>query len=519
MHGFKRLWWLVAVAITMSVLVAVLRSSTGAASTRSANAVCKQHGTLSYGIAGAGIPSLDPNTIASAWQEVIQPLLYPGLTKYTKAGAVVGDIATKWKSSADQKTWWFWLRHNVKYSNGRAFTSNDAVENILRVLDPKVPSQARSDIKDFRSVDAIGKYEIRIRLGSPSALVPTQLFDVRMSDLTDVSKLNTVGNGTGPYNVSDFVPNQTLTIVPNPNYFGPKPCFSRIAFLRQPDPTAMVTAFTSGKLGMIWQIPLPDVPKVTAYKQAFIVPPTNISGAHVWELDTKSPPFNNQTVRQALSYAFDRQTMVKVALQGQGTPSLTNNWLNVSSPAFDKKLTQYTFNLAKAKQLFDRAGIKPGTTFVFNGVAGRRPEWVTMAEILQQDLQKIGLNLKIETPDRTTHLNLFYPAGKSFPNYIIGNYFSLPPNPILALGVGVSGDCECNWNNKTFDALYLKTLGLADPAKRQAALNQMQQMVNQQVPSIVIAYQTNIVAARKGISGVWEDASGNVHLEDATFTR
>jgi peptide/nickel transport system substrate-binding protein len=517
MHGFKRFRWLAAVASALFLTVALLLSSTGTASTRTQSATCRQHGTLSYGIAGAGIPSLDPNTIASAWQEVIQPLLYPALTKYTKAGTIVPDIATRWKSSADQKTWWFWLRHDVAYSDGRAFTSKDAVANILRVLDPSVPSQARGNIKDFRSVDAIGKYEIRIKLGSPSALVPTQLFDVRMSDLSDVSKLNTVGNGTGPYKVDNFVPNQTLTIVPNSHYFGPKPCFAKIAFLRQPDPTAMVTSFTGGKLGMIWQIPLPDVPKVTSYDQAFIVPPTNIAGAHVWELDTTSPPFNNVLVRQALSYAFDRQTMVKVALQGQAKASLANDFLNVSSPAYDKKLTQYKFNLAKAKQLFDKAGIKPGTTFKFNGVADRRPEWVTMAEILQQDLQKIGLNLKIETPDRSTHLNLFYPAGKSYPNYIIGNFFSLPPNPVLALGVGVSGDCECNWNNKSFDALYLKALGLADPAKRQSVLNQMQVMVNQQVPVIVIAYQTNIVAARKGITGVWEDASGNVHLENARF--
>jgi peptide/nickel transport system substrate-binding protein len=431
----------------------------------------------------------------------------------------VPDLATRWKHSADLKTWWFFLRHDARYQDGRPFTADDAVANILRVLDPKVPSQARGNIKDFRSVRAINKYEIRIKLGSPSSIVPDQLFLVRMSDLQHPNDLNTVGLGTGPYKVQSFVPNQSLTLVPSKFYRGPKTqCFARIAFVREPDPTSMVTDFTSGKIGVAFQVPLSAVSSVLSDKRATIIRPSTISSLHAWEVDTTSPPFDNPAAREALSYATDRAAMVKVALQGQGIPATGNDLVNAKAPSYDKALKGYGFNLNKAKALFQQAGVKPGTTFTYWAESGARPEWVTMGEILQQDLEKIGYHLKIVQSDPSTWLQRFYPNPKKFGGLIVANFLSLQPNPVLGLSFATSHKCECNWNNSSYDALYFKALGAGDDATRQKVVNQMQAMFSQAAPVITIAHATNIVAVQKGIAGVWEDPRGNVHLENAYFT-
>jgi len=529
-NKFKRRLGVAALAVaTGGVAAAALAvSSTVAASTKASArptkvhamraTACTKRGTLTFGIAGGDIPTIDPNIIASAAQEAVQPLLFDTLAKYTPNGTLVPDVATKWKASTDQKTWWFWLRRDVKYANGRPFTSADVVANVLRVLNPSVASQARGNIKDIRSVRAISKYEVRFKLGSPSSILPNQLFLTKMGDTTDPAKVGS-GNGTGPYKVASFVPDQSLSLVPNPNYFGQQPCFNNITFTREPDPTSMVTAFTSGKLGMIWQIPVADVRTVQSDTNAYIVKPKSISSVQAWEVDTTSPPFNNVLARRALSYAIDRNTMVKVAFLGQATPSVANDLLSTTSPGYDKNLTPYTFNLTKAKQLFDQAGVKPGTTFTFWAEAGSNPEWITMGEILQQDLQKIGLNLKIVQSDVSTWLSKFYPAGKSYPATIVANFLSLQPNPTLGLSFATSGKCECNWNNASYDALLKKSFGIADPVKRQRVYDQMQQLLSQQAPVLAIAHQTNIVAAQKTITGVWEDPRGNVHLENARPAR
>jgi peptide/nickel transport system substrate-binding protein len=489
----------------------------GEGATTSITGCTTSKSSITYGIAGAGITALDPNTISFAGQEPLQTLLYDGLTEYNKQMKVVPDLATSWTSSKDLKRWVFKLRQGVHYANGRLFTSADVKANILRVLDPSVASQAQGNIKDIRSVDTNGKYGLVIKLGHPNALLPTALVDVKMSDTTNLAALNTAGNGTGPYKIGGYTPNQTLTLVPNTHYWGGVPCLKQITFTAEPDTTSMVTDFKAGKLDMVWQVPPTDIPAVRTSTSTFLTP-SAVSGAHVWEVDTTSPPFNNVLARQALSYAIDRKTMLQAAFFGLGTASYGNEIISMTSLAYDKALKPYTFNLAKAKQLFDEAGVKPGTTFTFWALAGRRDEWITMAQILQQDLQKIGLNLTIVRSDVSTWLAKFYPAGKSYPGYIIANYFSLPPDPSYAFAQVRYGSCECNWKDPAFESLADKAIGTSDPAARQKIYNEMQAIESQQSPVMVIAHQTNIVALRKGIVGAWEDAAGNVHLEDARVT-
>ena len=519
MSGRSNVVLAAAVLIAATIAIAVgatapARSAETLASAQSATGCTSSKGKLRYGIAGAGISQLDPNTINFAGQAPLQTLLYNGLTKYDRNMNVVGDLATKWRSSADLKTWWFTMRTGVKYANGRAFTLEDVRDNILRVLDPKVPSQQRANAKDIRSVRVISPTVLRFRLGSPSALLPNALVDIKMSDTQDVANLAKSGNGTGPYKVGSFVPNQSLVLVPNPFHFGGKACLQEIEFVREPDPTAMVTDFKAGGLDMIWQVRPTDVPAVQS-GDTYFLKPSGVSGAHVWELDTKSAPFDDTRARQALSYATNRVAMNKAAFSGLATPSLGNSLISASSGAYNKKLKPYTFDLDKAKKLFDAAGVKPGTTFTFWALAGRRDEWITMAQILQQDLQKIGLNLTIQRSDVSTWLAKFFPAGKSYPNLIIGNYFSMPPNPTFAMKQGQFGSCECNWKNNTFEALAAKAPGVKDTAERQVVYDKMQQIFSAYAPALVIAHQTNIVAVQKRVTNAWEDAQGNVHLEEA----
>lgn len=497
----------------------------GSASADAARAsACKPSGTLTYGLAGGGIETLDPAASDLAARTVIMPLLFPTLTAMTPSGTMKPDLATGWKVSADGKTWWFFLRHNIRYSDGRAFTASDVVANILHDLIPATGALARQYLRDIRSVDAIGKYEVRFRTGSPRATLPSALYLAKMADLSNPSTVATAGIGTGPYKVAAYTPNESLTLVPNPYYYGPQPCIAKIVFQAEPDTTSMVTAFTSGHLGMIWQFPVSAMSTIKADKNATIVVPKTVSTPHVFLLDTTSPPFNNLLAREALSYATDRKAMVQAAFLGQAQPSVANDPISTSSPYYYRKLPPQTFDLTKAKELFQQAGVQPGTTFTYWAESGKRPEWITDAEILQQDLQKIGYNLNIVQNDPATWLARFNPWGKKYPGMIVASFLSTQPNPILGLSSALQG-CDCNWGNvpgtkyPVYYNLVQKANATSNPAKLQAILNQLQTLFQQQVPYIVLAHQTNLSAVQNDVKGVWEDPSGNVHLEDARIVR
>jgi peptide/nickel transport system substrate-binding protein len=531
MHRFFD--WRLRVAAPVLALAAVAAISLGTASSdgvfgvANANATqaatCKQSGTLRYGIAGGGVTSLDPTTGGLASRTVIMPLVFPALVALQPDGTVRPDLATKWKSSPDNKTWWVWLRRDVRYSNGRPFTSADVVANTLRALNPATGSLARAYLKDVRSVRAITKYEVRFKTGSPTTTLPDAFWLLKMADLTNVDTLATSGIGTGPYKVGSYIPNQRLTLVPNPHYFGPKPCFKAINVISEPDTTAMVTAFTSNNLDMIWQFPVTATPAIQADKNAYIVSPKTVATAHVLLVDTSSAPFDNPLARRALSYAINRNAMVKASFLGHAQASVANNPLSTTNPAYNKKLAPQTFNLTKAQQLFTQAGIKPGTTFTYWAQSGKRPEWITNGEILQQDLKKIGITLNIVQADPATWLARFDPM-KKYPGLIVASFLSLQPSPILALSSALTG-CDCNWGSvpgtqyPKYYSLVLKALGAGDKAKRQGIYDQLQQLFAQENPYEVIAHQTNLVAAQKSVVGAWEDASGNMHLEGARFAR
>ena len=178
----------------------------------------------------------------------------------------------------------------------------------------------------------------------------------------------------------------------------------------------MVTDFKAGGLDMIWQVRPTDVPAAPV-EQHVLPEAERRLGRPRLGARHEVAPFNDTRVRQALSYATNRVAMNKAAFSGLATPSLGNSLISANSAAYNKKLKPYTFDLDKAKKLFDAAGVKPGTTFTFWALAGRRDEWITMAQILQQDLQKIGLNLTIQRSDVSTWLAKFFPAGKSYPEH------------------------------------------------------------------------------------------------------
>jgi len=239
----------------------------------------------------------------------------------------------------------------------------------------------------------------------------------------------------------------------------------------------------------------------------------------VWELDTTSPPFNDVHARQALAYAVNRSQMLTTGYNGLGSVEDANSILNPKQPEYAKDLPHYDFDLQKAKDLFQQAGVGAGTNLVFWTTAGRNPQWVTMGEILQQDLKKIGINLTIQQQESTTWLQKFFPAGKKYPGVIVANYVSTPYEPSRQLNFFKQGVCECNWADPTYAQLLAQAVGTADKSERTKLYQQMQGIVNQQVPSIVPFMTSQFTVVNKRVVGAWVQSNGVVHLEAAGVTQ
>lgn len=493
-------------------------ATTSAAATGSASApAAKAGGTLTYGYTGGGLTSLNPNTINSGTEKPLASLLFDSLTQLAPDGTVKPDLATSWTASADQKTWTFKLRSGVKYHSGKAFTAADAVKNINYVLDKKNASSQRKRIAAISSVTASDDTTLVVNLSQPDAVLPSALMWIYMADIDTVAQVNQNGDGTGPFQLKSFVPDDHVDLTRFDGYWGTKPALDEIKIERTADATSALTSLQTGQIDVLWGVDPTNVGTLQSDNNLTFLKSNATSGVTILMLDTTSPPFNNVKARQALAYAVDRKALAATGYNGIADPSAANDPVDSNSPDYDSSLPTYDYNLDKAKQLFADAGVTQGTTLTFWTLAGRRGEWTTMGQVLQADLKKIGINLKIQQQETSTWTAKFAPSGKKFPSMMVMDFLSFPPVPAFALQFFTSGGCECNWNNPQYDALMQQTLAATSDQARKAAEAKMQQMFNEQVPSVVLMQNATLVAAQKKVHGVWLEGDGTPRLGEASL--
>lgn len=469
--------------------------------------------------AAQGIGTLNPVEKANAWDNVLFSLMWNGLVKTGQSGEIEADLATAWSPSDDLKTWVFDLRDDVKFSNGTVLDAAAVVSTIEYYQDPDTATQLKNNVAPIESVIATTANQVTFELSAPNALFPTSIQLVKIVDMDSIGTMETGPAVTGPYKVEEFVADDHVTLVRNPDFFGEPAAIESINVVKAADSSSAVTALQSGDLDALWAVPLSQVQSIESNPDLKAVLPEVIGQYVSWETDMTAPPFDDVRARQALSYAIDRDAILKNAYFGQGVVSATNNPLTENNPYFGGDLTDYSYDLAKASELFTAAGVNEGDSLTWWGASNQYPEWNTSAQILQASLKEIGINLEIENVDIATWPAKFYPAGKSYPGTIVPNFQSYQPVPSDLMLFLQSGRCECNWNSAEFDGLYTKALSVADDNERGAVWAQAQELVNQEVPIYVPVQFATVTATSMNLENVWVDGGGTPHFEAASLAK
>lgn len=459
-----------------------------------------------------GIPQLNPIIRTFAFEETLFPLLWASLTTYKPNGTVGPELAKSWKSNKEATEWTFTLVKGAKFSDGSALDAKAVKAVFDYAIDEKTVTQERSKIAPVTSVKATGD-KVTFSLSTPNALFPEAIAWIKMIKVSEVANFNKKPTSSGPYMVSAFSPNDSLTMVANPNYFGKKPSVKTIKFVKAADPTAAVTSLRSGDIDVMYELPLADAAPLQKDKKLQLIKAKVSSIAVTWEYDLTSAPFNNIKARQAIAYATDRAKILKSAYYGFGSVTSYNTIVPDNSPwncGASGGLTKYTFDLQKAKALFAEAGI---TSFTWWGVSGALPEFDAMGQVLQADLKTIGIDMKIENNEVGKWADKFYPAGKTYPGLLLPNYQSVPGEPAFSMNFLLSGRAESNWNSKAFDNQYTKAIGTLDPKQRKAEWCKAMKMENQELPLITPFVFSVLHASRSNVKGAWVEGGGQLHLE------
>jgi ABC-type transport system substrate-binding protein len=184
--------------------------------------------------------------------------------------------------------------------------------------------------------------------------------------------------------------------VKNKNYWNsPKPYLDEVIFQMVPDQQSMVTALEAGALDVADNASIPDMTRLTkdGRFKAFIVP----FGTTLFGFNTTREPTNNKALRQAFQYALDRKRICEVVYEGTAKPKCIP-WIEGSEAYDESKINVYTYDVDKAKSLYDATGLGPMTMSV--NVSSAAPDLNFISQIFQGDLAKIGVTLQIRLLDQ-----------------------------------------------------------------------------------------------------------------------
>ena len=374
----------------------------------------------------------EPNTLlpvlaSDSASSSINGLVYNGLIRYDKDFNWEGELAETWEVSEDGLTMTFYLRRDVRWHDGQPFTSADVLFTYQMYVDPDTPTAYAESYRQVSNAEAPDPYTFIARyekpyapaLGSWSvAIHPKHLLDdLNMADLAK-SPLTRTPVGTGPFIFKEWVQGEKLVLEANEDYFEGRPYLKRVVYRIIPDLSTQFLELVSGGLDFMGLTPLQyqtqtDKPN---FKKRYNKYDYLVFGYTYLGYNLNRPMFQDKRVRQAFSYAIDKQEVVDGVLLGMGQaatgPYKSDTWV------YNDKVRKYPYDPDKAKQLLAEAGWvdtdgdgildKNGRPFEFSIVTNQGNDLRTKTgEIIQRRLKDIGVDVKLRVIEWAAFLKEF----------------------------------------------------------------------------------------------------------------
>ena len=294
---------------------------------------------------------------------------YDTLFEYNTDGEVVGVLAEDWSMSEDGKTYTFQIKQGVKFSDGSDLTAEDVAKSILAV--PVNLGQYNGSYGRLSTIieDAVvaDEYTVELHLtqpyyntlrelclANPFGIVSSEQFN---EDLTAKDTFRTATYGTGPYMYAGDNDGQIWNFVRNPNYWGEAPDVDSFSIKYIPDNDAKILAMQNGEVDFLSGIKNISAESFEQMEQTegFQAQADEKSlQTYYVGYNLSDPIFGDQTVREAISSAVDKDAIVE-SIYG-GLYDKADTFFSRSLPYCDVEQTIYNFDLDHANQILDEAG-------------------------------------------------------------------------------------------------------------------------------------------------------------------
>lgn len=377
-------------AVIVALMGLVMAACTGGTTTDSVQQSSQPNAVIGLQLEP---PTLDlTSSPAAAIPQVLLYNVYETLVKLEPDGSITGLLADTWDVSDDGLTYTFHLRDGITFDNGDTLDSEDVVYSIDNVLhkDPAHPFAAT--LAPIASVEAVDATTVTITLSEVSANL---LFYLTQSQgvILDQAAADTIANdpvGSGPFSFESWTVGDSIVLKRNPDYWGTPAPLETVTFRYINDPNALNNAMLAGDLDILAGVSAPELLSAFESDDRFQVLQGLTNGEVTLSLNGRRPPLDDVRVRQAISYAIDRQAVVDLAYAGYGT--VIGTFSTPLDPWYEDLTNVYPYDPEKARSLLAEAGAEGITlSMVLPPVS-----YATRSgEIIASQLKDVGITVDI----------------------------------------------------------------------------------------------------------------------------
>ena len=469
-------------------------------------------------------PDLDPSTGFSN-ENVVQQNVYETLTFYDPDGEeqVRPRLAESWEASEDGLTWTFTLREGATFHDGTPVNAQAVKYSVERT---KKLGQGAAFIWDaVKKIRALDERTVEFTLSyqAPLDLVASAgygayIFSPAATRGKDGAWFN-AGNdaGSGPYTIASYEKDQRVVLERYEDYWGgwEDGQFDQMVVRVVQDPTARQQAIQAGEATFTYDIPLDNLEGLEAAGGVEVV--TNPAYQNLlFLLNTVQKPTSDVRVRQALSYSFPYDTFIDTTMKGLATQS--RGPIPTGMFGHHEDLTQYTYDLDKARELLTEAGYPQGGFELLYTYASGDTTEQQAGELWRAELAKLNIDLKLRpmaweaqwglgkgNPQKAQDVFVFY----WWPSYVtpydwLFSIFRSEDQPFFNLGY---------YKNPEFDKAIdeANTLISADPDAAEEGFRRAQEILVEDAPAIFVFDQQNIHVVRSSLKE-YEDNPAYAHV-------
>jgi peptide/nickel transport system substrate-binding protein len=311
-------------------------------------------------------------------------------------------VATSWRWNTDKTQLTVDLRDDVRFHTGRAFGPEDVIFSIKKVQDPTSGAQTSPIAQKISAMTASGPHQVTFVLAEPISNFFDLLTITPMIDSETYSGLasGTHVVGTGPFAWKNWTPGTSVSLARFGQYWQPgKPAIDNVLIRVYSQAQALLAAIESKQITMAYQIVPRDAAKLAKGSYTISTSAPQFTDWYVG-VNVAAAPFTDIRARQAVAYALDRDRITSQVFAGYGQPTCVP-WPDTSPGLSAADTTYYTYDLARAKQLFAAAGAP--TTPIPLVTNGGNATMAALLNIVQYNLESAGFKVDPQLLDTATY--------------------------------------------------------------------------------------------------------------------